>query len=114
MGKRANRLKAAARKGEKEFTPEQVISNLKSIHRRDILDLMATFNEKFQELDTEHALKVEWVIKNGDNALTHLKNSHKNEVEALKERVEALKMKLNRYREPARPKVALNADSLDI
>ena len=78
------------------------------------MDLMATFNEKFQELDTEHALKVEWLIKNGDNALTHLKNSHKNEVEALKERVEALKMKLEKYnRVPARPKVALNADSLD-
>ena len=104
MGKKANRIKAANRKGETVFTQEQAIGNLKSKHRRDILELLATFNVQFQELDAEHAL----MVKN-------LKNSHKIESEALKERVDALIRKLDRRDLAlARPKVALNADSLDI
>ena len=115
MGKRANRLKAASRKGEKVFTTEQVIDNLKSTHRRDILDLMATFNKQFQDLETANALRIGVVrselVEIRDIMLKNLKNSHQTEIEKLKNRNQHLENQLQLYK-PAH--VKLNVLSLDL
>ena len=58
MGKKANRLKAAAHKGEKIFSGNQRLDELKSRHRQDMLCLMGAFNEATEEIERRHTAEI--------------------------------------------------------
>ena len=58
MGKKANRSKAAAHKGEKIFTGNQRLDELKSRHRQDMLALMGAFNEATEEIERRHTAEI--------------------------------------------------------
>lgn len=58
MGKKANRAKAAAHKGEKIFTGNQRLDELKSRHRQDMLALMGAFDKAHDETEKRHTAEI--------------------------------------------------------
>ena len=59
MGKSGNRRKAAGKQNDKPYTTEQIIGNLKSKHRHDLLALMGRFDTEIDNLKKAHALEIE-------------------------------------------------------
>ena len=61
MGKTGNRRKAAGKQNDKPYNTEQIIGNLKSKHRHDLLALMGRFDIEIDNLKKAHALEIEEV-----------------------------------------------------
>ena len=58
MGKAGSRRKAAGRQNNQPYTTEEVIGNLKSKHRHDLLALMGRFDTETDNLKKAHALEM--------------------------------------------------------